>query len=155
MTRQHALMGLGLAIVVAAASEIAGWTPGDLIGAARAGDAPAASGLVLPKMDSRRGRELYVSKGCVACHAMNGVGGTNGVPLDAATMDPARNPFEFFARMWVGTKPMIEMQEKRMGGQVDMSAQELGDIVAFIHDPAMQKSFSAAEIPDKIEDLIE
>ena len=106
-------------------------------------------------MDSRRGRELYVSKGCVACHAINGVGGANAAPLDAASMDPAMNPFEFFARMWVGTKPMIAMQEDRMGQQVEFTAQELGDIVAFVHDPEMQKSFSTAEIPDNIEDLIE
>lgn len=120
---------------------------------------PAAAGepagLNLPAMDSKRGRLLYVSKACVGCHAINGIGGTSGAPLDAATMDETGNPFEFFARMWLGTKPMIAMQEDKMGQQVELTAQELGDIVAFIHDPAEQKSFSRAEIPDNIEDIIE
>ncbi len=120
-----------------------------------AGSGPAPAGLVLPKTDSKRGRELYVNKGCVACHSINGVGGADAAPLDAATMDPAMNPFEFFARMWLGTKPMIAMQEDRMGQQVELTAQELGDIVAFIHDAEMQKSLSAAEIPDNIEDLMD
>ena len=39
--------------------------------------AKSLSGLVLPKMDSKRGRELYVNKGCVACHSINGVGGAD------------------------------------------------------------------------------
>ena len=116
---------------------------------------PASSGFVLPKMDSKRGRELFISKGCVICHAINGVGGQDAAPLDASTMDPAMNPFEFFARMWLGTKPMIAMQENRMGQQVELNAQELADIVAFIHDPEMQKSFSAAEIPHDIDELME
>ncbi len=122
---------------------------------ASADSTQAPSGLVLPKMDSKRGRELYVNKGCVACHSINGVGGADAAPLDAAAMDPAMNPFEFFARMWLGTKPMIAMQENRMGQQVELNAQELADIVAFIHDPEMQKSFSAAEIPHDIDELME
>jgi mono/diheme cytochrome c family protein len=114
-----------------------------------------SAGVSLPMMDSKRGRLLYVSKGCVGCHAINGIGGMSAAPLDAATMDASGNPFEFFARMWLGTKPMIAMQEDKMGQQVELTAQELGDIVAFIHDKAEQSSFSGTEIPDNIEDIIE
>lgn len=153
--RRIVLTRLGAAIMGSIAIAAGGWNVADLLGAAKADSSIASSGLVLPKMDSQRGRELYVSKGCVVCHSINGAGGTEAAPLDAATMDPAMNPFEFFARMWLGSKPMIAMQEDRMGQQSEFTAQELGDIVAFIHDPAMQKSFSAAEIPDNIEDLIE
>jgi len=106
-------------------------------------------------MDLQRGKELFASKGCVVCHSINGVGGTDAAALDASTMDPAMNPFEFFARMWQGTKPMIAMQEERMEQQVDLTAEELADIVAFIHDGAMQKSFSKTEIPESIERLME
>jgi hypothetical protein len=120
-----------------------------------ADDAPPVPGLVLPKMNSQRGRELFVSKACVVCHAINGVGGQDAAPLDASTMDPSGNPFEFFARMWLGTKPMIAMQEERIGQQVDLTAEELGHIVAFIHDAAMQKSFSEQEIPESVEHLME
>lgn len=126
-----------------------------MIGIANADNAPPVPGLALPKANSQRGRELYVSKACVACHTINGVGGQNAAPLDASTMDPSGNPFEFFARMWLGTKPMIAMQENMMGQQAELTAEELADIVAFIHDEAMQKNFSDQEIPDNIEDLIE
>jgi mono/diheme cytochrome c family protein len=123
-------------------------------GPANAEDTPAA-GLVLPKMNPQRGRELFVSKACVVCHAINGVGGQDAAPLDASTMDPAGNPFEFFARMWLGTKPMLALQEERLGQQAELTADELGDIVAFIHDEAMQKSFSEQEIPKSIKNLME
>ncbi len=126
-----------------------------LVNAAKADDSGAPRGLMLPKMDPQRGRALFAEKGCVVCHSVNGVGGGDAAPLDASTMDPAMNPFEFFARMWLGTKPMIEMQEKRMGQQAELTAQELGDIVAFIHDEASQRSFSEKDIPDRIEDLME
>jgi mono/diheme cytochrome c family protein len=111
--------------------------------------------VVLPPMDAKRGRELYINKGCIGCHAVNGVGGQHGAPLDAASMDPAGNPFELFARMWIGMKPMIAMQEDKMGQQVDLTAQELGDLVAFIHNAELQKSITISEIPDNIEDIME
>lgn len=111
--------------------------------------------VVLPPMDAKRGRELYISKGCIGCHAVNGVGGQHAAPLDAASMDPAGNPFEFFARMWIGIKPMIAMQEDKMGQQVDLTAQELGDLVAFIHNAELQKSITISEIPDNIEDIMD
>jgi cytochrome c2 len=133
----------------------AGTSVADVLSPASADSTQLPSGLVLPKMDSKHGRELFVSKGCVVCHAVNGVGGGDAAPLDASTMDPAMNPFEFFARMWQGTKPMIAMQEEKMEQQVELTAEELGDIVAFVHDGTMQKSFSKTEIPKNIERLME
>ncbi len=136
---------LALAVVAACAS---------LPGGVKAQDGPAG-GITLPPMDAQNGRALYVSKKCVVCHAINDVGGGDAAPLDAANMDETANPFEFFARMWLGSGPMIAMQEDRMGEQAELTAKELGDIVAFIHDAEMQKTFSDAEIPDAIEDLMQ
>ncbi len=115
----------------------------------------ALADITLPPTDAQRGRALYISKGCIGCHAINGVGGQHAAPLDAAAMDPSGNTFEFFARMWLGMKPMIEMQENKMGQQVDLTAQELGDLVAFIHDAGLQKSITIGEIPDNIEDIMD
>jgi cytochrome c len=106
-------------------------------------------------MNSQRGKVLFASKGCVVCHSINGVGGTDAAALDASTMDPAMNPFEFFARMWLGAEPMIAMQAERMGQQMELTAEELGDIVAFIHDETMQKTFSNKDIPEDVEELME
>ncbi|MGQ0485201.1 MAG: c-type cytochrome [Hyphomicrobiales bacterium] len=147
-------MSRTLAIAVGIAIGVLGLDPQSPISVANAGDTPVP-GLVLPKANPQRGRELFVSKACVACHAINGVGGQDAAPLDASTMDASGNPFEFFARMWLGTKPMLAMQEERMGQQVELTAEELADIVAFIHDEAMQKSFSEQEIPESIKRLME
>lgn len=149
------LFKLGAAFLCCAVTGWAGDIRFTLLSSARADNAPAPTGLVLPKTSVENGRLLYVSKGCVVCHAINGTGGQEAAPLDASTMDPAMNPFEFFARMWLGMEPMIEMQEERMGQQIELNAQELADIVAFIHDAAAQKTFSQQEIPESIEHLME
>ena len=149
------ITALSVAIAAGILISSARFDASTVVSAASADSTGAQRSLMLPKLDPQRGKELFASKGCVVCHSINGVGGTDAAPLDAATMDPAMNPFEFFARMWLGTKPMIEMQESRMGQQSELTAQELGDIVAFIHDESSQKSFSEKDIPDRIEDLME
>ena len=117
--------------------------------------APAAArqlapGLVVPAMDPVRGEHLFASKGCVVCHSINGVGGTDAPKLDASTMAPVMNPFDFFARMWRSAMPMIAMQRHEIGHQIEFTGRELADIVAFVHDPQVQKTFSAAVIPPAI-----
>lgn len=118
-------------------------------------DSAATAGLALPATDPLHGKQLFVQKGCVICHAVNGVGGADGAPLDAATMDPSGNPFEFFARMIAGMTPMLALQDNRLGGQIDLTAEELGDLVAFIHDEAAQKSLAEKDIPEDIKKLME
>ncbi len=59
-----------------------------------------ATGIVLPRMDAASGRQLFAAKGCVVCHAVNGTGGKDAPPLDAANMQPMMNPFDFAAGMW-------------------------------------------------------
>lgn len=55
--------------------------------------------LMMPQMDPALGRKLFASKGCVACHAINDVGGHDATPLDAYTMDRVMIPFHFAAKM--------------------------------------------------------
>lgn len=109
-----------------------------------------APGLVMPVMDPVRGKKLFASTGCVVCHSINGVGGNDAPKLDAATMAPMMNPFEFFAKMWRGAAPMIAMQQEEIGHQIEFSGQDLADIVAFAHNRQVQKTFSAADIPPAI-----
>ena len=120
-------------------------------GAQGAGTA-VAPGLVLPAMNAEHGKELFASKGCVVCHSINGVGGTDAAALDAATMDPVMNPFDFFARMWMGAEPMIAMQHEEIGHQIEFTGQDLADIVAFAHNAAVQKTFSEDDIPADIKE---
>ena len=115
-----------------------------------AAESQLAPGLVVPTMDPVRGKHLFASKGCVVCHSINGVGGTDAPHLDASTMKPMMNPFEFFAKMWRGAAPMIAMQQHEIGHQIEFTGQDLADIVAFVHNRQVQKTFSAADIPPAI-----
>ena len=114
-----------------------------------------ATGLMMPSMDAARGRELFATKGCVVCHSVNGIGGVDAPEFSAEFMDPVMNPFEFTARMWRGAGAMVMMQEAELGGQIDLTGQELADIIAFVHDPEEQRRFSAADIPAAIAEMME
>lgn len=114
-----------------------------------------APGLIMPSMNPKSGRKLFVSKGCVVCHAINGVGGEDASPLDFTTMSaPMMNPFNFAARMWRGAEAMIVLQREELGGQIELTGDELSDIIAFVHDIDEQKTFSEADIPPHIAKLI-
>lgn len=118
-------------------------------------DGAMMGGLVVPEMDPVEGRRLFASKGCVVCHSINGVGGTDAPNLDASTMAMPMDPFSFAAKMWQGAPAMIAMQETELGAQIQFTGQELADIIAFVHDPAEQKSFSEADIPENIKEHME
>jgi len=107
----------------------------------------AGTRLVVPDADAARGRVLFVSKGCIACHAINEIGGTSAPPLDAAAVPGRVDPLDFVARMWRGAEAMIFMQQQELGEQLDLTGQELADIVAFVHDAEEQRKFSEADVP--------
>ena len=111
---------------------------------------PGVNRLMAPQMDPTRGRELFASKGCVACHAINGVGGHDATPLDAHTMDRAMNPFDFAAKMWRMAPAMINAQEEALGEQILFSGDELADIIAFVQHDEEQHKFSEADIPPNV-----
>lgn len=113
-----------------------------------------ASGLILPAMDAVQGRRLFASKGCVVCHSINGVGGTDAAMLDAEFMDNPMNPFEFAARMWRGAGAMVAMQQNELGGQIELNGEELAAIIAFVHDAKEQAKFSEADIPAEIKAMM-
>ena len=107
-------------------------------------------GMMMPSMDAANGRKLFAAKGCVVCHAVNGVGGQDAPVLDASTMPGMTNPFDFVAQMWRGAPAMIDMQREELGEQIEFTGQELADIIAFLHHEAEQRKFSDADIPPNI-----
>lgn len=111
-------------------------------------------GLTVPGMDAHRGREVFLNKGCVVCHQVNGIGGEIGPSLDASDMPAPMNAFEFAARMWRGAAAMTQMQEALFGEQIDLTGQDLADLVAFAHDEAEQKNLTADQIPKRFRELI-
>ena len=111
-------------------------------------------GLMMPSMDAEHGKKLFASKGCVVCHAINGVGGEDAPPLDAATMPMPMSPFEFTAKMWRGAEAMVMLQREELGDPIELTGQELADIIAFVHHAEAQKEFSEADIPSRVRDLM-
>ncbi len=111
-------------------------------------------GLMMPVMDPANGRKLFAAKGCVVCHSVNGIGGTDATALDASTMRPMMNPFDFTAAMWDGAEAMIVVQHEELGEQIHFTGQELADIIAFVHHAEEQTKFSEADIPPNIQALM-
>ncbi len=104
--------------------------------------------LVLPAIDAERGRQLFVTKGCVYCHSVNGVGGKAAPPLDSDAAQPTVNLTDFAARMWSGAPAMIELQEMDLGYQIHLSGDELAHLAAFANDPAEQKKLVEEQVPE-------
>ncbi len=111
-------------------------------------------GLALPPMNSHRGRELFLDKGCVVCHSVNEVGGTVGPALNAADMPQPMNAFEFAARMWRGAPSMVQMQQDLLGEVISLIGQDLADLVALAHDEAEQRKLKTEQIPTRYRALI-
>lgn len=104
--------------------------------------------------DAALGRDLYVQKGCVLCHAVNGVGGKAAPPLDAAPGKTAGDPLEFSARMWRGAPAMVELQSLELGYVIELSAKEIADLAAFAGNADEQKKLDAASIPEPMRDSL-
>lgn len=115
---------------------------------------PGTVNLMMPQMDSARGRKLFASKGCVTCHSINGVGGHHAAALDAHGMLLMMNPFEFAAKMWRMAPAMIDAQKENLGYQILFTGDELADIIAFVHDDDEQHKFTEADIPPEIRKLM-
>ena len=111
-------------------------------------------GLMMPTMDSKNGRMLFASKGCVVCHSINGIGGKDAPTFDASSMVLPMNPFEFAARMWDGAKAMVALQREELGEPINLTGNDLTDIIAFVHDGDEQKKFSKSDIPPRIMDVM-
>ena len=111
-------------------------------------------GVAMPPMDPERGRQVFVEKGCVACHSVNGVGGDLGPSLDAKDMPQPMNAFEFTARMWRGALAMTALQEDMLGEVISLDGQELADLVAFAHDAEEQAKLTEDQIPERFHGMI-
>ena len=111
--------------------------------------------LAMPMMNPERGMYLFASKGCVTCHAINGVGGHDATKLDAHTMDRVMNPFELVAKMWRMAPAMIAAQEEVLGHQILFSGEEIADIIAFVHDDNQQHEFTGAMVPPDVKKMMD
>ena len=144
----------GFILGLAACLGTAGWL--GLTTAFAAGelaDEEAGPRLVVPLVDSAKGKRLFVDKGCVLCHSVNKVGGVAAAALDAPQGGRYVDLTEFMARMWRGAFAMIELQGMELGYQLDFTGAELGHIAAFLSDAGAQKGFYERDVPDIIRDM--
>ncbi|MEM7430264.1 MAG: c-type cytochrome, partial [Pseudomonadota bacterium] len=143
---------------------VAGMAVWGMVAAGPAGAQPASSEaasaadrsdprLVVPMLDSDRGKRLFVDKGCILCHSVNGVGGLAGPALDAPEDGGYVDLMDFMARMWRGAFAMIELQGMELGYQIDFSGPELADMAAFLADKEKQERFGDEDVPDLIRDM--
>jgi hypothetical protein len=64
------------------------------------------------------------------------------------------NAFEFAARMWRGAGAMTQMQQELFGDQIELTGQDLANLVAFAHDREEQGELAQQDLPQKFKDLI-
>ena len=110
--------------------------------------------LAFPTMNAENGMRLFANKGCVACHAINGVGGHDATKLDAHAMDHVMHPFDFVAKMWAMAPAMIQAQEEGLGHQILFTGEEIADIIAFVHDDEQQHKFTEAAITVEVRKMM-
>ena len=92
--------------------------------------------------DAERGRQLFLDKGCVICHAINGVGGKAAPALDAQTEADIPDPVGFAARMWRGAPAMIELQSLELGYTIWLEPQEMVDLASFAASAKAQNALT-------------
>lgn len=111
--------------------------------------------LLMPLMNAEDGKKVFVDKGCVSCHAINGVGGHDAPSLDDHANLGMVNPFDFAAKMWNHASGMIAAQEEAFGEQVNFSGDELANIIAFVHDDVAQHSFGEKNLTTAARKMME
>ena len=100
------------------------------------------------KGEPEKGRFLFVDKGCVVCHSINGVGGKAAPPLDAQTENDVVDPIGFATRMWRGAPAMIELQSLELGYAIWLEPQEMVDLSAFAANALEQKKLHLSDIDE-------
>ncbi len=102
--------------------------------------------IMMPTMNAQRGKNIFVNKGCVSCHAINGIGGHDAPAMDDHINLGQVSLFDFAAKMWNHAPGMLAAQEEAFGEQIYFTGNELADIIAFVHNDESQHSFSEKDL---------
>lgn len=129
-------------------------TVASMLAVAACGKAPDADSAVVHAGDATKGRALFVEKGCVLCHAINGVGGKAAPALDAPDPYVRPDPLEFAARMWRGAPAMVEFQSVELGYVIDLSADDIAHLATFAASRDEQKLLLDEAVPGPMRDSL-
>lgn len=80
--------------------------------------------------DPLKGSKLFVSKGCIKCHAIWGIGDALGP--DLAEMSKDLDLLQLAGLLWSHTPKMIEIMQERGVSRPSFSPQEMGDLMGYI-----------------------
>ncbi len=100
-----------------------------LVLAGTAGAVPAQP-LFSPSQDPLAGSRVFGEKGCVKCHAVNGVGGKVGP--DLGRISRPRSFFDLAAAMWNHLPRMADRMQALGIPRPRLDAREAGDLAAFL-----------------------
>ncbi len=89
-----------------------------------------AQQLFTPTQDPLAGSRVFGAKGCVKCHAVNGVGGTVGP--DLGRISQPRSFYDLAAAMWNHLPQMLEQMRQLGIDRPRLDPREAGDLVAFL-----------------------
>jgi mono/diheme cytochrome c family protein len=81
--------------------------------------------------DPRAGAHLFQAKGCARCHAIHGVGGTNGP--DLGRLAPPRSFYDVAAAMWNHLPGMARRMWPSLADRPYLTSNEMSDLVAFLY----------------------
>ena len=93
--------------------------------------ASAAQPLFSPTQDPVAGERVFSAKGCVRCHAVNGVGGKIGPDL-GRTGRP-HTFFDLAAAFWNHAPKMAERMRQLAIARPSLDARETGDLAAYLY----------------------
>jgi cytochrome c2 len=91
----------------------------------------AAQPVFSAAQDPLAGSRVFGSKGCVKCHAVNGVGGSIGPDLGRITRP--RTFYDLATAMWNHLPRMVERMQRLGVTRPQLDAREAGDLVAFLY----------------------
>ncbi|WP_375200908.1 c-type cytochrome [Hyphococcus sp.] len=113
---------------------------------------PASITVETPEANARRGRLQFITRGCVICHQVNGVGGKAAPDLSAMTAPETVNALDFSSRMWRGAPAMTALQAVELGYVIELDAQDIADLAAFAASPEEQKLLTLESVPAEMRD---
>src|SRR3990170_3455443 len=89
-----------------------------------------AQTLFSPTQDPLAGSRVFGARGCVKCHAVNGVGGKIGP--DLGKLQRPRSFYDLAAALWNHAPRMADRMRSLGIQRPTLDAREAGDLVAFL-----------------------